>query len=213
MARQMPEWTIEFYADARGKSAAQDTLHSGSCGQGQFDRFTLPTQAADSSSCTPFARHDKGPNRGTSPLLSGVWLSFWKEKEMNANPNIRFEDWEAEQMRDPEFRAAVEELEPSYQIARLRILRGLTQEQLAELVGTKQSSISRLESGKTEPRLSFLRRVVEALGGRLEMRIMPQEEASAAEQPSIPVTVPHISRKLESVFAPPEAEQTVSELE
>ena len=84
---------------------------------------------------------------------------------MTANTNIRFEDWEADQMKDPEFRAAVEELEPAYQVARLRIMRGLTQEQVAELVGTKQSSIARLENGNTEPRLSFLRRVVEALGG------------------------------------------------
>jgi len=37
--------------------------------------------------------------------------------------NIRFEDWEAEQMQDPEFRAAVEKLEPVYQVERLRIMR------------------------------------------------------------------------------------------
>jgi len=37
--------------------------------------------------------------------------------------NIRFEDWEAEQMRDPEFRAAAEELEPAYQKARLCIIK------------------------------------------------------------------------------------------
>jgi len=36
--------------------------------------------------------------------------------------NICFEDWEAEQMRDPEFRAAAEELEPAYQVARLTLL-------------------------------------------------------------------------------------------
>jgi transcriptional regulator with XRE-family HTH domain len=90
--------------------------------------------------------------------------------------NIRFEDWEAERMRDPEFRAAVERLEPIYQVTRLRIMRGLTQAQLAELVGTKQSSIARLESAKSEPKLSFLRRVVEALGARLELRVIPQEE-------------------------------------
>lgn len=101
---------------------------------------------------------------------------------MNTNPNIRFKDWEAEQMQDPEFRAAVEELEPAYQVARLRIKRGLTQKQLANLVGTHQSSIARLESGKTEPRLSFLRRVVKALGGWLEMRIVPREEASTPRQ-------------------------------
>ncbi|RLC89368.1 MAG: transcriptional regulator [Chloroflexi bacterium] len=94
---------------------------------------------------------------------------------MSTSSNVRFEDWEAEQMRDPEFRAAAEELEPAYQVARLRIMRGLTQEQLAALVGTKQPSIARLESGKVEPKLSFLRRVVEALGARLEVRIVPLE--------------------------------------
>ena len=98
--------------------------------------------------------------------------------------NIRFEDWLAEQMQDPELRQAMEELEPAYQVTRLRIARGLTQEQLAELVGTKQSSIARLESGKSEPRLSFLRRVVEALGGKLEVKITSQEETLEVEQPS-----------------------------
>jgi transcriptional regulator with XRE-family HTH domain len=101
---------------------------------------------------------------------------------MSVNANVRFEDWEAKQMEDREFRAAAEELEPAYQVARLRIMRGLSQEQLAELVGTKQPSIARLESGKVEPRLSFLRRVVEALGGRLEVRITPLEEAPATGQ-------------------------------
>ena len=43
-------------------------------------------------------------------------------------------------------------------------MRALTQKELADLVGTKQPSIARLESGSDLPRLSFLRRVVEALG-------------------------------------------------
>jgi transcriptional regulator with XRE-family HTH domain len=101
---------------------------------------------------------------------------------MSVETNVRFEDWEAEQMQDAEFQAVAEELEPAYQVARLRIMRGLSQEQLAELVGTKQPSIARLESGKIEPRLSFLRRVVAALGGRLEVRIVPLEEAGATRQ-------------------------------
>lgn len=80
----------------------------------------------------------------------------------------------AEQMRDPEFRAAYEALEPAYQIARLRILRGLTQEQLAEKVGTKQPSIARLESGRSTPSLDFLQRVAEALDAQVEIRIVPR---------------------------------------
>lgn len=48
-----------------------------------------------------------------------------------------FKDWQAEQLKDPEFVTALRELEPGYQIARLRIRRGLTQAQLAEMVGTR----------------------------------------------------------------------------
>jgi hypothetical protein len=43
----------------------------------------------------------------------------------------QFEDWEAEKIKEEEFIAVAEELEPGYQVARLRILRGLTQTQLA----------------------------------------------------------------------------------
>jgi hypothetical protein len=35
--------------------------------------------------------------------------------------NKRFEDWQAEQMKDPEFRAAVKRLEPEFQAERLYI--------------------------------------------------------------------------------------------
>lgn len=97
--------------------------------------------------------------------------------------NIRFEDWEAEQMRDPEFRAAAEELEPAYQVARMRMLRGLTQAELAKLVGTRQPGIARLESGKTEPRLSFLRRVAQALRARLVIQLVPEEETPLLPEP------------------------------
>ena len=49
--------------------------------------------------------------------------------------NDRFmplEEWKAAQMRDPEFVAALAAIEPAYQIARRRILRGLTQKQQKE---------------------------------------------------------------------------------
>ena len=55
---------------------------------------------------------------------------------MEGSKLIRFEAWEAEKIKVPDFLAAAEELEPGYQVARLRMLRGLTQVQLAEMVGT-----------------------------------------------------------------------------
>ena len=56
---------------------------------------------------------------------------------------IRFEDLGKKQLRDPEFQAAAREQKPVYQIARLRILRGLTQSQLAKLAGTSCASASK----------------------------------------------------------------------
>ena len=84
----------------------------------------------------------------------------------------RFEDWEAEKNKDPEFIAIAEELEPGYQVARLRMLRGLTQAQLAEMVGTRQPSIARLENGSSKPSLSFLHKIAAALNAKIEVRLV-----------------------------------------
>ncbi len=65
------------------------------------------------------------------------------------NDSDRFmplEEWEAEQMQNPEFVAALAALEPAYQAARWRILRGLTQEQRAELMGAEQSGTEGVHS-------------------------------------------------------------------
>jgi len=87
----------------------------------------------------------------------------------------RFEEWENDKLSNPGFIAAVKKLEPGYQVARLRIARGLTQEQLAAMVGTKQPSIARLENGNSVPSLSFLRRIADALKATIEVRIIPEE--------------------------------------
>ena len=84
---------------------------------------------------------------------------------------ISFEVWETQQLQDPKFREIAESMEPGHQVARLRIQKGLTQTELAEMVGSHQSSIARLESGRVAPRVSFLQKVVEALGGELEIKI------------------------------------------
>lgn len=44
-----------------------------------------------------------------------------------------------------------------------RVKRGITQSELAKKIGTKQSSISRLESGKISPSISFLNDIAIAL--------------------------------------------------
>ena len=92
---------------------------------------------------------------------------------------ISLEEARSRWLENPEARRIYEESEPAYQLARLRIMRGLTQQELAELVGTKQPSIARLESGKRSPSLPFLQRVAEALGTTLSVKI----EVEAAPEP------------------------------
>lgn len=57
-----------------------------------------------------------------------------------------------------------------------RLEKGLTQEVLARKVGTKQAAIARLESGRANPTVSFLKRVAGALDAELEIRLRPKEE-------------------------------------
>jgi transcriptional regulator with XRE-family HTH domain len=53
-------------------------------------------------------------------------------------------------------------------LAEIRRLAGLTQEQLAGSLGIKQPTVSQLES-QSDMQISTLRRIVEALGGELEI--------------------------------------------
>jgi len=48
----------------------------------------------------------------------------------------------------------------------------LTQKDLAELIGTKQSNISRLESGNYNPTINFLSKIAYAVGKELKVSIM-----------------------------------------
>lgn len=55
-----------------------------------------------------------------------------------------------------------------YQLDELRRARDITQEELAAALGVRQPSVSRLEHGD-DAKLSTLRAYVEAMGGRLEL--------------------------------------------
>jgi transcriptional regulator with XRE-family HTH domain len=59
-------------------------------------------------------------------------------------------------------------------VAEQRKARGLSQAELAELTGTTQSAIARLESGGRPPRLDTLLRVAEALDCELTVELRPR---------------------------------------
>ena len=53
-----------------------------------------------------------------------------------------------------------------------RLRAGLTQEQLADKIGTKKTYISRLENGKADIQLNTLFRIFEGLGRRVVLTIL-----------------------------------------
>lgn len=56
---------------------------------------------------------------------------------------------------------------------------GLTQKQLAELIGTDQAVISRLEDSDYDGHsLSMLSRIAKALGGHVDIRLVPDKEVA-----------------------------------
>jgi transcriptional regulator with XRE-family HTH domain len=79
----------------------------------------------------------------------------------------------AREARDPAFKAAREALRPEYErqraLIQARIAAGLTQQELAERLGTSQSVVARLESGKHPPRLDTLIAVATALGAQFSI--------------------------------------------
>jgi transcriptional regulator with XRE-family HTH domain len=60
------------------------------------------------------------------------------------------------------------------QVTEQRKARGLSQKELAELTGTTQSAIARLESGGRPPRIDTLLRIAEALDCELIVELRPR---------------------------------------
>ena len=87
------------------------------------------------------------------------------------------QEWiDRELARDPTFRREVEEtlmgLRLEQDVAALRELRGVTQQQLANMLGVSQSVIGRLEAGKAQNiGIRTLVRIATALGGQVHLSI------------------------------------------
>jgi predicted transcriptional regulator len=80
-----------------------------------------------------------------------------------------------EMLADADTRAAYDALVDEYAIAReliaARARAGLSQSEVARRMGTTQSVVARLESGKRPPSLRTVERFAQALGGHAVLRI------------------------------------------
>ena len=85
------------------------------------------------------------------------------------------------QLQDPEFAAEYEKLRPEYEAIRAiigaRLESKLTQKELAEKTGIRQSNISRIENGTSSPTVDTLARLAAGMGKTLKIEFVPDSTA------------------------------------
>ncbi len=84
---------------------------------------------------------------------------------------MKYDDFRKKMKLDGEDDAPDLPFDISEMIIDARVYQGVSQKKLAKMVGTKQPSIARLENGNGLPSLSFLQKVANALGFRVEVRL------------------------------------------
>ena len=84
-----------------------------------------------------------------------------------------FREYLKKQMDDPDFKAEYEAMRPDYEAIRAviaaRLESNMTQAELAEKTGIRQSNISRIESGTSSPTIDTLARLAAGLGKKLKI--------------------------------------------
>ena len=84
-----------------------------------------------------------------------------------------FKQTKAKWIKNPAFKKAYDELGVEFGLIdamiRYRLEKGITQKQLAQRIGTKQSSIARFESGDYNPTLAFVQKIAGALGAKIRV--------------------------------------------
>src|SRR3954447_12821646 len=100
---------------------------------------------------------------------------------------LTHEEMVARMLKEPavraEYEAQAEEFALLDELLRARRRAGLTQAEVAAKMGTKTPAVARLEAGgggqRHSPSVATLRRYAEAVGCRLEIRLLPPRKGSA----------------------------------
>lgn len=86
-----------------------------------------------------------------------------------------YKSFKQQLLKDKEIKKVYMELGPEFavieRLIKRRLARGITQSDLARRIGTKQSAISRFESGSYNPTIDFLYKVADALDTKLKITI------------------------------------------
>jgi ribosome-binding protein aMBF1 (putative translation factor) len=88
-------------------------------------------------------------------------------------------DWKqlkTELLQNKAVKKEYDKLTPRYEaiseLISARIKKGITQKELAQKIGTKQSAIARFEAGNVNPSLGFLEKMAEVMGYKLTIGLL-----------------------------------------
>lgn len=88
------------------------------------------------------------------------------KRDISKFPSVN--DYLKKSLLDPDFKREYDQFGPEFElinkIIEARIHKKLTQKDIANRMGTKQSALARLESGHANPTLSFVQKLATALG-------------------------------------------------
>ena len=86
-----------------------------------------------------------------------------------------YKQFKKEALKNKDVKNAYDELELEFSLIEKlmeeRIKKGVTQKELAEKIGTKQSAVSRFESGRGNPTFSFMVKISDALGKKIKISV------------------------------------------
>lgn len=86
-----------------------------------------------------------------------------------------FDVWLRKQMKNPEFKKEFDSLEDEFKLARelisARAKAKLSQAEVARRMGTSQSAVARMESGRKLPSTASLVKYARAVGRKVEIRL------------------------------------------
>lgn len=87
-----------------------------------------------------------------------------------------FRNYLDQQLKDPEFAVEYEAQRPEYEAIRAliaaRLESNMTQKELAEKTGIRQSNISRIENGSASPTVDTLARIAAGMGKQLRIEFV-----------------------------------------
>lgn len=90
------------------------------------------------------------------------------------NTHFNYTHWRKRILANPQVKKEYDKLQPEFAIIgaiiEARMKKGMTQGEIAKKIGTHQSAIARLESGRANPSIKFLQKI--ANGFDMDVKLM-----------------------------------------